>query len=233
MTCSTSPGSSFSQIKATRPGSFFMCTSTQFSVEKVMFGKTLGQRQRWRTGEWCSSLTPSSLNPFSTSHFSLPSPTYSFCLPKHVITTNKGLDPIYSSIWQYLTVFNSIAIYPRTTIWKHSDQILNTGKYPQHHQILGIVNRTCFYSQYREIPLATVGNHMGTHQILLESFSNLKYSNYPTCTVVWQTWQVRAIEIWIYQQLLSHTQVFDGIWVDNIRSNNVKYHMGTSLNFLA
>ena len=51
-------------------------------------------------------------------------------------------------------------------------------EYPQYRQILGIVNRTRFYSQYREIPSATVGNHMGMHQIPLDTFGNPEYSNY-------------------------------------------------------
>ena len=45
-------------------------------------------------------------------------------------------------------------------------------------QILGIANRTRFYSQHREIPSATVGNHMGTHQIPLDTFGNHEYSNF-------------------------------------------------------
>ena len=48
----------------------------------------------------------------------------------------------------------------------------------EYQQTLGITNKICFYSQYREIPLATVGNHMGTYQILLYSFGNPEYSNY-------------------------------------------------------
>ena len=81
-------------------------------------------------------------------------------------------------------------------------------------RIHGIVNRTHFYSQYHEIPSATVGNHMGTHQnIPLDTFGNPEYSNYPVCIAVWQTWRGRAIWIWIYRQLLSNTQVNDGIWV--------------------
>ena len=38
----------------------------------------------------------------------------------------------------------------------HSDQTLNTSKYPQYCQILGIANITHLYSQYREISLATM-----------------------------------------------------------------------------
>ena len=46
--------------------------------------------------------------------------------------------------------------YPHTTIWKDSDQILNTRKIIP--SILGIANRTRFYSQYRETPSGTLGN---------------------------------------------------------------------------
>ena len=44
---------------------------------------------------------------------------------------------VFGSIGQYSTVLQ----YPRATIWKHSDQILNTVKYPQYRQILGTANR--------------------------------------------------------------------------------------------
>ena len=132
--------------------------------------------------------------------------------------------------------------------------------YPQYCQILGIASRTHFYSQYRQIPSATVGNHMGTHQIPLDTFGNSEYSNYllfkhflrrtRSSNKRWrpQTICSRAsivfirtnpAKIQIYRQLLlasqilSSTQVFDGIWVANIKylmlSNTAEYYMGTSL----
>ena len=55
---------------------------------------------------------------------------------------------------------------------------MNIVKYPQYRQILGTVNRTHFDPQCCEIPSATVGNHMGTHQIPLDTFGNPEYSNY-------------------------------------------------------
>ena len=102
---------------------------------------------------------------------------------------------VLGSIWLYSVVLQ----YPRTTIWKHSDQILNTVKYPQYRQIsLGIANRTRLYSQYREIPSVTLGN----------------------------CWQVQP-----YGNT-SDIQVFDGIWVANIKyrilSNTAKYYMGST-----
>ena len=137
---------------------------------------------------------------------------------------------------------------------RHWDQILNTGKYPQYRQILGTENRTRFYSQYRKIPSATVGNHMGTHQIPLNTFGNPEYSNFLTFSPTDTKQQQKAIcsrasilfiwpnpvKIQIYWQLLlatqilpSNTQVFNGIWVANIKyrilSNTAKYYNYGSL----
>ena len=167
-----------------------------------------------------------------------------------------GSHIIFGCIWWYSTVLQ----YPRTTIWKHSVQILNTVKYPQYRQIQGIANRTRSYSQYHEIPSATVGNHMGTHQIPLDTFGNPEYSNYLLFKrfLRWtqssnKRWRPQTIcsrastvfirtnlaKIQIYRQLLlatqiPNTQVFYGIWAANIKywilSNAAKYYMGTSLN---
>ena len=53
---------------------------------------------------------------------------------------------------------------------------------PQYHQILGIANRTHFIHntvKYPRRPLViTVGNHMGRHQIPLDTFGHPEYSNY-------------------------------------------------------
>ena len=86
---------------------------------------------------------------------------------------------VFGGIWWY---------YTQIKFWI-PENIINTVK------ILGTANRTCVYSQYREIPSATIGNHVGTHQLPLESFSKPEYSNYPACTAVWQTWRVRAVQI--------------------------------------
>ena len=129
-------------------------------------------------------------------------------------------------------------------MWKHSDQILNTGKYPQYRQILGIANRTRFYSQYREIPSATVGNHMGTHQIPLDTFGNPEYSNYLLFKrFLWRTrssnkrWRPQTIcsrtsivfirtnpaKIQIYRQLLLATQIPRYLTVFRLPTSNTEY----------
>ena len=60
---------------------------------------------------------------------------------------------VFGDIWRYSTVCNTLAQPHGNT-----HRILNTGKCPQYCQILGIANRTRFYSKYREIPSATLGN---------------------------------------------------------------------------
>ena len=138
----------------------------------------------------------------------------------------------------------------------------NTVKYPRYRQILGTANRTRFYGntvKCNRRPSATVGNHMGTHQVPLDTFGNPEYSDYllfkrflrrtRSSNKRWrpQTICSRAsvlfirtntAKIQIYRQLLlatqipSNTQIFDGIWVANIKyrilSNTAKYYMGSS-----
>ena len=111
---------------------------------------------------------------------------------------------VFSGILWYSTVLQ----YPRATIWKHSDQILNTGKYPQYRQILGIANRTRFYSQYRElatiwerirhrwIPLATLNT-----QIIF--FLNVFLRRTRSSNKRWRPQTIYKIQI--YRQLLLAT----------------------------
>ena len=147
---------------------------------------------------------------------------------------------------QYLMVFDGIQRYCNTLVqpFGNTHQILNTGKYLQYRQILGIVNRTRFYSQYREIPSATVGNHMGIHQIPLDTFGNPEYSNYllfkrflrrtRSSNKRWrpQTICSRAsivfirtnpVKIQIYRQLLLATQIPRYLTVFGLPTSNTEY----------
>ena len=157
---------------------------------------------------------------------------------------------------------STVLQYPRTTIWKHLDQILNTGKYTFNtikYWVLQIglvsIHNTVKYPQR---PSATVGNHIGMHHIPLDTFGNPEYSNYllfkrflrrtRSSNKRWRPQTICSREsiefigtnpakIQIYRQLLlatqipSNTQIFDGIWVANIKyrilSNTAKYYMGT------
>ena len=87
---------------------------------------------------------------------------------------------VFGGIWRYSTVLQ----YPRASIWKHSDQILNTGKYPQYREITSAT-------------LATVGNHMGTHQIPLDTFGNPEYSNYLLFKRYWIS-QSEYPSMWVF-----------------------------------
>ena len=111
--------------------------------------------------------------------------------------------------------------YPCATIWKHSDQILNTVKYLQYRQILGIANRTHFYSQYLEIPSATVGSHMGMHQIPLDTYGNPEYSNYLLFSVFSDGHEAARKDG-------DHRPQTNTVKY-RILSNTAKYYMGTSL----
>ena len=62
--------------------------------------------------------------------------------------------------------------YPRATIWKHLDQILKTVKYWVLRIELVSIHNTV---KYPRRPSATVGNHMGTYQIPLDTFGNSEY----------------------------------------------------------
>ena len=136
----------------------------------------------------------------------------------------------------------------------------------QCRQIPSISSNTgyCEYKSFlfREIPSATsaiVGNHMGTHQIPLDTFGNPEHSNYllfkrflrrtrssdkrrrpqTICSRASILFiRTNPVKIQIYRQLLlatqipSNTQVFDGIWIANVKyrilSNTAKYYMGTT-----
>ena len=146
--------------------------------------------------------------------------------------------------------------YPHTTIWKHSDQILNTGiywvlrielvqstvKYPR--QLLTTIWE---HIRYHWIPLATLNTQIIL--ILFKRFlrwtrsSNKRWRPQTIClrasiVFIW----TNPAKIQIYWQLLLPTQippntwVFEGIWVANIKYRiSVKYrqilyiYMGTSL----
>ena len=111
-------------------------------------------------------------------------------------------------------VFGGIQGYCNTIVQPYGNTWIkfwipaNTLKY---RQILGIANRTRFYSQYHEIPSATVGNHMGMHQIPLDTFGNPEYSNYLLFKrfLRWtrsKRWRPQTIyKIQIYRQLLLAT----------------------------
>ena len=123
--------------------------------------------------------------------------------------------------------------------------LVNTLKYTVKYWVLRIelvsIHNTM---KYPRRPLATVDNHMGMHQILLDTFGNPEYSNYllfkhflrrtRSSNKRWrpQTICSRAsivfirtnpTKIQIYRQLLlatqipSNTQVFYSIWVANIK----------------
>ena len=98
--------------------------------------------------------------------------TYYVCNSDNYPNINK------TGIWWYLTVFNCIAIPSCNHMETLRSNFEYWQNYPPYCQILGIANRTHFYSQYHQIPSATVGNHMGTHQIPLDTFGNPEYSNY-------------------------------------------------------
>ena len=125
---------------------------------------------------------------------------------------------VFGGIWLYSTVLQ----YPRATIWKHSDQILNTVKYPQcRSQILGIANITRFYSQYREYPrqpLDTFGNPEYSNYLLFKRFlrrtrsSNKRWRPQSIClraSIVFI--RTNTVKIQIYWQLLLAIQIL-GIW---------------------
>ena len=149
--------------------------------------------------------------------------------------------------------------YPCTTIWKCSDQILNTVKYPQHHQ--GIAHRTHFYSKCSEIPSATLGNcwqpygnasdTAGYRWILLATlntqiifFLNVFSDGHEAATKdgdhlfesihsVYsnKSHQTTCIPATLLAtQIPSNTQVFE-LYLDCQHQipNTVKYYMGTSL----
>ena len=155
--------------------------------------------------------------------------------------------PIFNlyGLWFYVIYglwFYGIAIPSRN----HMETLRSNFEY---RHILGIANRT--RSKYREIPSATVDNHMGTHQIPLDTFGNPEYSNYLLFKrfLRWtrssnKRWRPQTIcsrasivfiwtnpaKIQIYRQLLlptqipSNTWVFEGIWVANIKYQiSVKY----------
>ena len=90
-------------------------------------------------------------------------------------------------------------------------------------------------------PSATVGNHVETHQIPLDTFGNPEYSNYLLFKRFFatDTKQQQKMETTDHLQNTNipatavGNWVFDGIWVANIKyrilSNIAKYYMGTSL----
>ena len=152
------------------------------------------------------------------------------------------------NIWQYLTVFVGIAIPSRN----HMETLRSNFEY---RHILGNlrIELVSIHStvKYPRRPSATVDNHMGTHQIPLDTFGNPEYSNYLLFKhfLRWtrssnKRWRPQTIcsrasivfiwtnpaKIQIYRQLLlptqipSNTWVFEGIWVANIKYRiSVKY----------
>ena len=125
----------------------------------------------------------------------------------------------------------------------------------EYQQILGIANKICFYSQYREIPLATVGNHMGTYQIPLDTFGNPEYWNYFFLNVFSDGHEVATKDgdhreehlLCLFEQIPPkykytvlativgnpNTVKYPAIWwylgCQHLILNTAKYYMGTSL----
>ena len=95
-----------------------------------------------------------------------------------------------------LTVLDPVHCNGSTTEAKASSHIGGIQRYcnPSHSHIETLwsnfeyrqIPSIQLYSQYREIPSATVNNHLGTHQIPLGILGNPEYSKYPACTAVWQ-----------------------------------------------
>ena len=133
-------------------------------------------------------------------------------------------------------VFNGIAI----PSCNHMETLRSNFEYRQIPSIPSNIELVAIHNtvKYPRRPSATVGNHMGTHQIPLDTFGNPEYSNYllfkrflrrtRSSNKRWrpQTICSRAsilfirtnpVKIQIYRQLLlatqilSNTQVFDGI----------------------
>ena len=140
---------------------------------------------------------------------------------------------VFGGIWWHSTVLQ----YPHATIWKHSHQILNTGKY-------WVLRIELFLFT---IPWNTLGNCLQPYGNTSDTFGNPEYLNYLLFKRFLQwTWSsnkrcrpqticsresivfiwTNAIKIQIYRHLLLANQilsVFDGIWVANIKCRQILY----------